>query len=487
MVDQQEILTAIVGPEGAKALRKAAERLPHLDHAMLPRALYSWLALAGHGYDGPIPGLGGHLLLRKTESGFRGAMSAEGTDYAFESASLLHVAAALGVFMGLDHNRVPASVSDSDLAKLGKSLDALVGARVAHEALKKMTASFDFHLEHDVTGSPQTVVYATDDSGKPAGKAVLVGSPQDLALHALDIDRQRYPGLEKKMIDVVRTLVGFDLQKAEKGLPPHALMSAENPLFPQTKSMSNQEAVQYLRNSGEDAHSTIGSYGRPENSLIVYRPKNPKLIEDLSRDLGQESVIHSDGSTHQMLMVNGPNAGKHHPGQGTEWHAEKPQDYYTILPDGRIFTHNFDFNQLHSPHDGLEKAGEGEAEAPGPAHKPTPQAGPLQPEAPTRQQDQPPMQRGRKPPAPLKATMPLPSLRLSEKQLTATCTACGGSQCISSSGRFVSCFCFRDLAADVKLQKQESSYLLSFGGKWDEDVIFAFLDTIRRGKPNGQQ
>jgi hypothetical protein len=484
MVDKHKVLAAIAGPEGAKALRKAAERLPHLDHAMLPRALYSWLTIAGHGYDGEIPGVDGHLLLRKTDSGFRGAMSVEGTDYTFESASLFHVAAALGVFMGLDH-RVPASVSDADLVKLGKSLDALVGARVAHEALRKMTASFSFDLEHDAVSAPYTVVYATDESGRQAGKAVLAGDPRHLVLQSMDLDRRRYPGLEKKMVDVVRALIGFDLQKAEQKLPPHSLMSAENPLFPQAKHMTNQEAVKYLRDAGEDAHPTIGSYGRPENSLIVYNPKQPKVIEDLARDLGQESVIHSDGLNHRMLMVNGENAGKHHPGQGTEWHAEKPQDYYTILPDGRIFTHSFDFNQLHPPHDGLEKAGVGEAEIPGPPHKPTPQDGPLPPKAPTREQDAPPRQRGRKPPDPEKATMPLPSLRLSEKQLTAACGVCDGQQI--SDGRFTACFCFRGLASDVKLQKQESSYLLSFGGKWNEDAIFAFLDAVHRGNDHGQE
>lgn len=485
-MNRHQILTALVGPEGAKALRKAAERLPHLDNAMVPRALYAWLGLAGHGYDGEIPGVGGRLVLRKSDTGFNGAMTLNDVDYSFDSASLFHVAAALGVVMGLDHSRVPEVVSDADLFRLGKSVDALVGARVAHAALRKMASErseFTFEHEHDVSGpAPRTLLYALNSSGQQVAKAVLAGSPKSLALQGLEIDR-RYPTLEKKMVEAARSLIGFDLQKAEQTLPPHTLMSAENPLFPKTKDLSNQQAVQFLRDAGEDAHPAIGSYGRPENSLIVYNPKNPKLIDGLARDLGQESVIHSDGLSHKMLMVNGENAGKHHPGQGTMWHAEKPDDYYTILPDGRIFTHNFDFNQLHSD---LEKAGKGSAEAPGPAHKPTQQAGPLQPDAPTRQQVQPPKLRGRKPPPPPKATMKLPSLRLSEKQLTAACGACDGHQ-LSADGRFQACYCFRDLASDVKLEKSESSYLLSFGGKWKEDAIFSFLDTVYRGQNHGKE
>lgn len=486
MTFRDQILTALVGPEGAQALRKAAERLPHLDNAMVPRALYAWVRLAGHGYEGEVPGVGGgHLTLRKSGDAFAGAMALGDINYDFDDASLLHVAAALGVVMGLERNRVPENVTDEDLYRLGKSVDALVSARVAHAVLKKKMSEkpeFSFEHEHDVTSQPsKTVVYALDVAGKEIGKAVAIQTTAGADLQSLTVDRRRHPTLQKKLLDAIEGVVG-ELRKSESSLPPHSLMSAENPLFPVKSKLSNSEAVQKLRDMGEDAHATVGSYGKPENSMIIYHPKNQKAIEDFARDLGQESIIHSDGANHKMVMVNGENAGKHHPGQGTQWHAQKPEDYYTVLPDGRIFTHDFDFNTLHGD---LSKAGKGGAEAPGPAHKPTAQAGPLLPDAPSRQQNQPPKQRFRKPPAPITSTR-IPKLRLSEKQLSAACQVCDGHQ-LSVAGGFQACYCFRDLAADVKLEKKESSYLLSFGGKWNEHSIFAFLDTVSRGSDHGKE
>jgi hypothetical protein len=477
-MDRHQILTALVGMEGAAALQKAAQRLPHLDNAMLPRALYAWLSLAGRGYDGEIPGGGGRLVLQKTEAGFSGCMSVADINYTFQDASLLHVAAALGVGLGLERQRVSVAVSDDHLYRLGKSVDALVRARVAHAVLRKSAAekTLSFEKEYDVQEEPpRTIIRALDGNNHQAGVLTLTGvRPDDLRLHSWQIDT-KYSTLEKKMVDVLLGLMNKTsaLKKNESSLPPHTLMSAENPLFPQAKNLSNQQALQYLRDAGEDAHPTVGSYGRPENSLIIYNPKNPKLIEGLARDLGQESVIHSDGASHKMLMVNGENVGKYHPGQGTQWHNQKPEDYYTILPDGRVFTHYFDFNQLHSD---LEKAGKGRTEAPGPANKPTPQGGPLAPNPPTRQQSQPPKLRPRQPKLDSTA-IKLPSLRLSEKQLSTACGVCDGQR-LSADGRFEACHCFRDLASDVRLEKTDSSYLLSFGGKWKENAILAFLDNV---------
>ncbi len=138
------------------------------------------------------------------------------------------------------------------------------------------------------------------------------------------------------------------LGKSENGhLGPHIIFSPEKPLYPNAVKVkeSTQEAVQNLVNQGEDAKAVQGHYGQPENSVIVFNPKNPQAILQHAKDLGQESAIHSDGENHKFIFLNGPDEGHSVSGKGTVFHTEKPKDNYTTLPNGQHFTHNFDFSK----------------------------------------------------------------------------------------------------------------------------------------------
>ena len=123
---------------------------------------------------------------------------------------------------------------------------------------------------------------------------------------------------------------------------PHIMFSAENPIhFDESKHLkaTHEDVLNHLRDMGEDAHETIGTYGQPERSIFVSNPKRPQEIEKLAQDLGQESVIISDGHNHHMVHLNGPDTGKIVAGSGTDFHAQEPNDFFTKMPDGTIFTH----------------------------------------------------------------------------------------------------------------------------------------------------
>ena len=135
----------------------------------------------------------------------------------------------------------------------------------------------------------------------------------------------------------------------------HFLFSAENPTVEPKLKMSHEQVLELLRDKGYKAESIKRLYGgKPEKSILIHRPnrKSIRHLQNLARDLGQESSIYSNGYRHEMHFHNGPNTGQHIKGQGTNFHRKNhlPQDNYSSLNDGTHFTHNFDFNTFH-PHE----------------------------------------------------------------------------------------------------------------------------------------
>jgi hypothetical protein len=146
-----------------------------------------------------------------------------------------------------------------------------------------------------------------------------------------------------------------ELYKSEsnpiKARKPHFIFSAQNPFYPENMrySMSHADVVDLLKRKGYDVEEVEGMYGKPEKSILVHNPSKlaVKHLLDLSKDLGQESSIYSDGYNHEMHYHGGENAGKHVKGQGTTIHKRKPDDFYTTMVDGTHFTHLFNFDELH--------------------------------------------------------------------------------------------------------------------------------------------
>lgn len=165
----------------------------------------------------------------------------------------------------------------------------------------------------------------------------------------------RMPHLAAGEIRAIGKLVSLkkslDLDKAEDKTPHlgnHFLFSAENPMHPHKNElkMDHPKALAYLKNSGFNAHEVKGHYGSPETSIMVrgVSPKEAQNLHMFASRLGQDSSIYSNGKQHEMKFHHGSNKGKTVHGEGTVWHKEKPQDFYTTLPSGQHFTHNFNFD-----------------------------------------------------------------------------------------------------------------------------------------------
>lgn len=122
---------------------------------------------------------------------------------------------------------------------------------------------------------------------------------------------------------------------------PHIMLTAENPLHPAKHRMTNEQLHEHLTSLGESPVHIQGHYGSPERSLLIPRPKNPEKIRQLATDLGQESILESDGENHILNYVNGPRKGEADAGSGTDFHEQKPNDFYSVLPGGTIFSHKF--------------------------------------------------------------------------------------------------------------------------------------------------
>jgi hypothetical protein len=138
-VTRYAFLVAILGPDGATALAKAAERSPVLAPVLVPRALLSWLQLQGHDYEGELPGVGNsYLSFRKSGADtLTGVISVGDTSYGFESATRTQLAASIGIALGVDADALDPSLRDVDLQRLGRSIDLLAKARKAVSEISK--------------------------------------------------------------------------------------------------------------------------------------------------------------------------------------------------------------------------------------------------------------------------------------------------------------------------------------------------------------
>jgi hypothetical protein len=121
---------------------------------------------------------------------------------------------------------------------------------------------------------------------------------------------------------------------------PHIIFSVQNPMHkPAERAPSHEMMIERLKSQGENAHSMIGKYRLPEKSIIVFNPKNPADIKRIAKVLGQDSIIYSSGGKNALIYVNGDKEDQAEYGAGTVFHEKKPGDFYSILPDGTIFTH----------------------------------------------------------------------------------------------------------------------------------------------------
>ncbi|WNM70337.1 hypothetical protein [Myxococcus phage Mx1] len=177
-----DFLKSVLGEDGAEALQKATRRAPMLSDVLVPRTIVSWLTTAIRvGYSGPVPGIAdSRIELKKSGAGVTGLLKMSGNTYPFENEDALAVAATLAVVLDVDANGISPDLQPQTVAKLGKSIDLLVTARIVAETsdLKKFVLNpmvMSVHGGYYVRHNPgMKIPYTVHDSG---GKVVQEGVP----------------------------------------------------------------------------------------------------------------------------------------------------------------------------------------------------------------------------------------------------------------------------------------------------------------------
>jgi hypothetical protein len=180
---------------------------------------------------------------------------------------------------------------------------------------------------------------------KKTAKVIPIKKPTDPVLDPKAPQGNTDPKWNRKAMAWIEKQKGLK-KSGDQNMGPHIIFSAENSPYPDRvrSKATHEQVLGLLRSRGEDAREVRGHYGSPERSIMVMRPKRPESIQRIASELGQESIIHSDGANHRMVYLHGPSAGQEVSGSGTVWHKEKPADMYTTV-GGRHFTHNFNFKK----------------------------------------------------------------------------------------------------------------------------------------------
>lgn len=121
-------LQAILGNDGLKTIKNTIDHFPSITNVIIPRSIVSWVSTASQvSYDGIIPGINNsNISLAKNGGNFDGSISMGDGVYNFDNESVLHIAAALGIALGVKDCKVDPMLKGQDLSKLGKSLDLLI-------------------------------------------------------------------------------------------------------------------------------------------------------------------------------------------------------------------------------------------------------------------------------------------------------------------------------------------------------------------------
>lgn len=133
---------------------------------------------------------------------------------------------------------------------------------------------------------------------------------------------------------------------------PYLIFTVENPAHP-TTGVKYSSYHQYhndlkqkkiaLGDENAEIYKIKGHYGKPERSYLVVNPSD-KLKNHIIKEAtkyGQDSVLISNGRSHRLYYLQDDNAGKQEYSYSLKFPKKAPKDYYTILPDGTIFVHQF--------------------------------------------------------------------------------------------------------------------------------------------------
>lgn len=126
-------LKAALGKDGATAIGRAISKTPELENYLVPRTLLGW-ALNKTEYEGQVPGVELYVSFNKSESGYTGTIGSS-TVAAFTASDEYQLVAEIILGMGFDIKKFEGS--DLQLARFGRSIDALLKATEAIASLSK--------------------------------------------------------------------------------------------------------------------------------------------------------------------------------------------------------------------------------------------------------------------------------------------------------------------------------------------------------------
>lgn len=491
-------LKSVLGDDGATALAKASKRVPSLGSVLVPRAIMSWLSTAIRiSYEGEIPGLdNSYIALQKSDDGFSGALTIGDSVHTFEGSDTLHVAAAIGVALGIDDSGIDPLLKNTDLTKIGQSIDLLVKARVLSKvAVQELTpshndssdsvdaggdTSFDFGFNAPNEEQSDSFSLARAHANRmrhPANKELAHAwinhcegkAPRPAGIH---------PAMEKRiaMFGVVDP-TGFAYE--ENGRSMHRQLSSKKgrgPVQAQPAELARHRAMSL---TGRDP-----GYQKTELEKRVLDPAAGYTFTHEHHDLG-------DGDMLTHIKAHGPDGSEvggalfnHHPAghleaEGVKVHPEHQRKgiasaiySHAQKLTGKAIAPSHDQTAagkaLWAGNSAAPQFGKGEhamAAAP---------KGPKEPEAP---QAPVPVSRSTtlKPKLPvLKTELPI---KKSESEYA--CPECGGRQ--FKQDRFVGCMCFRALAKSVTTKTTAEGYVLSLSrSDWDEASVQSLVSALKR-------
>lgn len=133
----QDFLKSVLGNEGFKAVDRTILRIPILSSVVIPRTILAWVStISKYGYVGELPGTPNSYfsLAKNSSDNFDGAITIQDKLYSLNNADLLHVASSVGVALNIETEEIPEQLKQSNLSKLGKSLDLLVKSQIIKQA-----------------------------------------------------------------------------------------------------------------------------------------------------------------------------------------------------------------------------------------------------------------------------------------------------------------------------------------------------------------
>lgn len=235
-----EFLVSVLGTEGAKALRKAAEKEPSFKNLLVPRTAMAFLADRTF-YEGIVPGIpNSYIRFAKNDEGYTGLITLPEMNYSFENVSQEHVAAAISA--ATNELNKTENLKDVVLIRLGKSIDALAQAQRLVKKVLDPNLGYKISEEHD-PDDKHFKVNAHDNDGKHVGLAWFRHVEGGIEPISIVIDNEKkHEGLHNALIDHAKKISGkMVLQPTQKTDLPGQAAQPKKQLEPEKPELPSRQ------------------------------------------------------------------------------------------------------------------------------------------------------------------------------------------------------------------------------------------------------